>query len=37
MQGHLAKHGFIPNYIMWHNDEEVELATGPESDRVPDG
>jgi hypothetical protein len=37
MQGHLAKDGFMPNYLAWHDHGEVEPpATTHESDENED-
>jgi hypothetical protein len=37
MQGHLIKDGFMPNYLMWRDHEEVELpVASPEFDRNED-
>jgi hypothetical protein len=32
MSGHIAKHGFMPNYLVWHQHGEVKVATPAESD-----
>jgi hypothetical protein len=31
MFGHIAKHGFIPNYLVWHQYGEVQAVTPTES------
>jgi hypothetical protein len=36
MCGHLAKHGFIPNYLVWHQHGEVQAAAPAESDGSDD-
>jgi hypothetical protein len=36
MCGHLAKHKFMPNYLVWHQHGEVQAATPAESDRSDD-
>jgi hypothetical protein len=33
MFGHIAKHGFMPNYLVWHQHREVQAPTTTESDR----
>jgi hypothetical protein len=27
MSGHIAKHGFMPNYLLWHQHGEVQETT----------
>jgi hypothetical protein len=34
--GRLAKHGFMPNYLVWHQHGEVQAATPTESDGSDD-
>jgi hypothetical protein len=34
--GHIAKHGFIPNYLVWHQHGEVQAAAPAESDESDD-
>jgi hypothetical protein len=36
MCGHLAKHGFMTNYLVWHQHGEVQAAAPTESDRSDD-
>jgi hypothetical protein len=36
MSGHIAKHGFIPNNLVWHQHGEVHAATPTESDGSDD-
>jgi hypothetical protein len=36
MCGHLAKHEFMPNYLMWHQHGEVQAAAPVESDGSDD-
>jgi hypothetical protein len=36
MSGHIAKHGFIPNYLVWHQHGEVQATAPAESDRSDD-
>jgi hypothetical protein len=36
MSGHIAKHGFMPNYLVWHQHGEVQAPTVVESDRSDD-
>jgi hypothetical protein len=37
MCGHIAKHAFMPNYLVWHQHGEVQAATPATSDRSDDG
>jgi hypothetical protein len=32
MSAHLAKKGFMSNYLLWHQHEEVQPAVADESD-----
>jgi hypothetical protein len=36
MSGHITKHRFIPNYLVWHQHEEVQAPIAAESDRSDD-
>jgi hypothetical protein len=36
MSGHIAKHGFIPNYLVWHQHGEVQATAPAESDGSDD-
>ena len=36
MQAHLAKEGFMPNYLVWRDHGEVQPAAGVESDENED-
>jgi hypothetical protein len=36
MSGHIAKHEFMPNYLVWHQNREVQPPTIAESDRSDD-
>jgi hypothetical protein len=36
MSGHIAKHGFMSNYLVWHQRGEVQAATLTESDGSDD-
>jgi hypothetical protein len=36
MSGHIAKHGFIPNYLVWHQHGEVQATTSFELDGSDD-
>jgi hypothetical protein len=36
MSGHIAKHEFMPNYLVWHQHGEVQTATHVESDGSDD-
>jgi hypothetical protein len=36
MSGHIAKHGFMPNYLVWHQCGEVHAAAPTELDRSDD-
>jgi hypothetical protein len=36
MFGHIAKHGFIPNYLVWHQHGEVQAPAAAESDGSDD-
>jgi hypothetical protein len=36
MSGHIAKHGFIPNYLVWHHHGEVQAPVADESDGSDD-
>jgi hypothetical protein len=36
MCGHIAKHGFMLNYLVWHKHGEVQAAAPAESDRSDD-
>jgi hypothetical protein len=36
ISGHIAKHRFMPNYLMWHQHEEVQTLTPDESDKSND-
>jgi hypothetical protein len=36
MSGHIAKHGFIPNHLVWHQHGEVQAAAPAESDGSDD-
>jgi hypothetical protein len=33
---HIAKHEFMPNYLVWHQHGEVQAPTAAESDRSDD-
>jgi hypothetical protein len=37
MSGHIVKHRFMPNYLVWHQHGEVQAATPTESDGSDDG
>jgi hypothetical protein len=32
ISGHISKNGFIPNYLVWHQHEEVQAPVATESD-----
>jgi hypothetical protein len=34
MSGHTAKYGFMPNYLVWHQHGEVQVAAPAESDEA---
>jgi hypothetical protein len=36
MSGHIAQHGFILNYLVWHQHGEVQAAAPTESDGSDD-
>jgi hypothetical protein len=36
MSDHIAKHGFMPNYLVWHPHAEVQASTAAESDGSDD-
>jgi hypothetical protein len=36
MSDHIGKHGFMPNYLVWHQHGEVQSATPAESDGSDD-
>jgi hypothetical protein len=36
MFGHITKHGFIPNYLVWHQHGEVQAPAAAESDESDD-
>jgi hypothetical protein len=36
MSDHIAKHGFIPNYLVWQQHGEVKAAAPAESDKSDD-
>jgi hypothetical protein len=36
MCGHIAKHGFMPNYLVWHQHGEVQATALAESDKNDD-
>jgi hypothetical protein len=36
MSGHIAKHGFMLNYLLWHQYGEVQAATPAESNGSDD-
>jgi hypothetical protein len=36
MSGHIAKHGFIPKYLVWQQNGEVQVAAPAESDESDD-
>jgi hypothetical protein len=36
MSGHIAKHKFMPNYLVWHQHGEVQAPTTIESERSDD-
>jgi hypothetical protein len=36
MSGHIAKHGFMPNYLMWHQHGEVQAPAPTELDGSDD-
>jgi hypothetical protein len=36
MSGHIAKHGFMSNYLVWHQHREVQAATPIESNESND-
>jgi hypothetical protein len=36
MCGHIAKHGFLLNYLVWHQHGEVQAPTPAESDGSDD-
>jgi hypothetical protein len=36
MSGHIAKHEFMPNYLVWHQHGEVQTTTHVESDGSDD-
>jgi hypothetical protein len=36
MSGYIAKHRFIPNYLLWHQHGEVQAPAAAESDGSDD-
>jgi hypothetical protein len=36
MFGHITKHGFMPNYLVWHQHGEVQAAAPAESEKSDD-
>jgi hypothetical protein len=36
MSSHIAKHEFMPNYLVWHQHGEVQAAAPAKSDRSDD-
>jgi hypothetical protein len=36
MSGHIAKHGFMPNYLVWHQHGEVQATATAESNGSDD-
>jgi hypothetical protein len=36
MSGHIAKHEFMPNYLVWHKHGGVQVPTAVESDGSDD-
>jgi hypothetical protein len=36
MSGHITKHRFMPNYLVWHQHEEVQAPIAAESDGSDD-
>jgi hypothetical protein len=36
MSGHIAKHRFMPNYLVWHQHREVQTPAPPELDGSDD-
>jgi hypothetical protein len=32
ISGHISKYGFMPNYLVWHQHEEVQAPIATESD-----
>jgi hypothetical protein len=36
MSGHIAKRGFMPNYLVWHQHGEVQAPVAAESDGSDD-
>jgi hypothetical protein len=36
MSNHIAKHGFMPNYLVWHQHGEVQAPTAAKSDGSSD-
>jgi hypothetical protein len=34
MSDHIAKYRFMPNYLVWHQHGEVQVATPAESDEA---
>jgi hypothetical protein len=37
MSNHIVKHGFMLNYLIWHQYGEVQVAAPAESDGSDDG
>jgi hypothetical protein len=36
MSNHIAKHGIMPNYLVWHQHREVQTPVTDESDGSDD-
>jgi hypothetical protein len=36
MSGHIAMHGFMPNYLVWHQHGEVQAPASAKSDGIDD-
>jgi hypothetical protein len=36
ISGHIAKHGFMPNYLVWHQHAEVQTFVAAESNKSDD-
>jgi hypothetical protein len=36
MSDHIAKHGFMPNYLVWHQHGDVQVHVAAESDGSDD-
>jgi hypothetical protein len=36
MSGHIAMHGFMPNYLVWHQHGEVQAPASAKSDEIDD-